>query len=140
VVLMFVPDRLGRGLLGATWDPASALLLPTALILAGAGLSTGAGCGLRALGAARRALWAQLWASGVTVAGGLGGAWAAGARGCCWGMAVACAVGAGLMWYQFGLAWHERPDAAPPLDPARRVRHVVARPCGLFRLPARFHL
>jgi hypothetical protein len=55
-------------------------------------------------------------------------------------MAVACAVGAGLMWYQFGLAWHERPDAAPALDPARRVRHIVAGPCGLFRLPARFHL
>jgi O-antigen/teichoic acid export membrane protein len=133
VALMFLPDRFGRELLGATWAPASVLLLPTALVLAGAGLSTGAGCGLRALGAAKRALWAQLWASGVTVVGGLVGAWADGARGCCWGMAGACAVGAGLMWFQFGRAWQEH--QALPVVPVRSVRAGPRRV-----LPAVFQL
>jgi hypothetical protein len=129
LILMFVPDRWGRALLGQVWDPASTLLLPCALVLAAAGLSTGGGCGLRAMGAARRALRAQLRSSAATVTLGLTGAALGGAKGCCWGMAGAVAFGAGLMWHQFNAALAERLSApAPAVLP-------VAQP-----LPAVFHL
>jgi O-antigen/teichoic acid export membrane protein len=107
VVLEFVPARYGRMLLGQVWDPAHPLLLPCSFVLAAAGMSTGAGCGLRAMGAARRSLPTQLRSSAITVVGGLSGAALDGARGCCWGMAGAVAIGATLMWRQFGLALRE---------------------------------
>jgi hypothetical protein len=134
LILMFVPDRFGRALLGQVWDPASTLLLPCALVLAAAGLSTGAGCGLRAMGAARRALRAQLRSSAATVTLGLTGAALDGARGCCWGMAGAVAFGAGLMWHQFNAALSERLSASASPAPDSGL------PFGSPIVPARFFL
>jgi O-antigen/teichoic acid export membrane protein len=122
VILTFVPDRFGRALLGRVWDPASALLLPCALVLAAAGLSTGGGCGLRAMGAAKRALRAQLRSSGATVTLGLLGAALDGARGCCWGMAGAVAFGAGLMWYEFDGALKEHLSSVLPASHAPPIQ------------------
>lgn len=68
-----MPGRFGELVLGGVWHSASELIVPITLGVAGAGLGTGAAAGLRALGAARRSLRCQLFASACYVSGGLGG-------------------------------------------------------------------
>ncbi|WP_093873606.1 hypothetical protein [Streptomyces sp. TLI_105] len=106
--LLLVPDRLGELVLGGVWPSASELIVPATLGVAGAGLGTGAAAGLRALGAARRSLRAQLFASACYVAGGLGGAVVAGTVGSAWGVAAATAAGSAVWWLQLRSALRER--------------------------------
>ncbi|MER5203552.1 hypothetical protein [Streptomyces sp. NPDC002825] len=105
--LHLVPEGLGELLLGDVWPSASELIIPAALGLAGAGLGTGAAAGLRALGAARRSLRAQLFASVCYAAGGLGGAVAAGAAGSAWGVAAATLGSSTVWWLQLRSALRE---------------------------------
>jgi len=105
--LLLVPDRAGGLVLGDVWDTASALIVPATLGVAGAGLGTGAAAGLRALGAARRSLRAQLFASACYAAGGLGGAAAAGAVGSAWGVAAATLASSTVWWVQLRSALRE---------------------------------
>ncbi|MFI8910223.1 hypothetical protein ACIGW4_01175 [Streptomyces sp. NPDC053513] len=106
--LLLVPDRLGELVLGGVWPSASELIVPATLGVAGAGLGTGAAAGLRALGAARSSLRAQLFASACYVAGGLGGAVLAGTVGSAWGVAAATAAGSAVWWLQLRSALRER--------------------------------
>ncbi|MBW1595657.1 hypothetical protein [Streptomyces sp. JJ38] len=96
--LLLVPDGLGELVLGGVWHPASELIVPATLGVAGAGLGTGAAAGLRALGAARRSLRCQLFASVCYVGGGLGGAAVAGTSGSAWGVATATVCGSAVWW------------------------------------------
>ncbi|MGW5776598.1 hypothetical protein [Streptomyces sp. NPDC003863] len=96
--LLLVPDGLGELVLGDVWHSASELIVPATLSVAGAGLGTGAAAGLRALGAARRSLRAQLFASVCYAGGGLGGAAVAGTVGSAWGVAAAT-VGSSAVWW-----------------------------------------
>ncbi|MEU3748052.1 MULTISPECIES: hypothetical protein [Streptomyces] len=96
--LLLVPARLGELVLGGVWHSAAQLVVPATLGVAGASLGTGAAAGLRALGAARRSLRCQLFASALYVGGGLGGALAAGAVGSAWGVAAAT-VGSSAVWW-----------------------------------------
>ncbi|MFH8801218.1 hypothetical protein ACH4F6_16720 [Streptomyces sp. NPDC017936] len=96
--LLLVPDRLGELVLGGVWSSAAELVVPVTLGVAGAGLGTGAAAGLRALGAARRSLRSQLFASACYVTGGLGGAAVAGTAGSAWGVAAAT-VGSSAVWW-----------------------------------------
>ncbi|MFF0428765.1 hypothetical protein ACFYUJ_30800 [Streptomyces sp. NPDC004520] len=96
--LLLVPDRLGELVLGDVWHSASELIVPATLSVAGAGLGTGAAAGLRALGAARRSLRAQLFASVCYAGGGLGGAAVAGTVGSAWGVAAATLSGSAVWW------------------------------------------
>ncbi|MFF6900822.1 MATE family efflux transporter [Streptomyces hydrogenans] len=105
--LLLVPDRAGGLVLGDVWGTASALIVPATLGVAGAGLGTGAAAGLRALGAARRSLRAQLFASACYAAGGLGGAAAAGAVGSAWGVAAATLASSTVWWVQLRSALRE---------------------------------
>ncbi|MEU0398688.1 hypothetical protein ABZ318_00215 [Streptomyces sp. NPDC006197] len=105
--LLLVPDRLGELVLGGVWPSASELIVPATLGVAGAGLGTGAAAGLRALGAARRSLRVQLFASACYVAGGLGGAVLAGTVGSAWGVAAATAAGSAVWWLQLRSALRE---------------------------------
>ncbi|WP_307167501.1 hypothetical protein [Streptomyces rishiriensis] len=106
--LLLVPDRLGEFVLGGVWSSASELIVPAALGVAGAGLGTGAAAGLRALGAARRSLRSQLFASACYVGGGLGGAAAAGTVGSAWGVAAATVCSSAVWWLQLRSALRER--------------------------------
>lgn len=99
-VLLFVPDDVGRFVLGDVWPVASALLLPATLAVTGAGIVTGAASGLRALGASRRSLRSELIGSAIYVTGGLVGAVFAGALGSAWGVAVALWVAVVVWWSQ----------------------------------------
>ncbi|MYS89960.1 MULTISPECIES: membrane protein [Streptomyces] len=106
--LLLVPDRLGELVLGGVWHSAAELIVPVTLGVAGAGLGTGAAAGLRALGAARRSLRCQLFASACYVGGGLGGAAVAGTAGSAWGVASATLAGSAVWWLQLRSALSER--------------------------------
>ncbi|MET9894723.1 hypothetical protein ABZZ47_31825 [Streptomyces sp. NPDC006465] len=106
--LLLVPDSLGAFVLGDVWSSASELIVPATLGVAGAGLGTGAAAGLRALGAARRSLRSQLFASSCYVGGGLGGAAVAGTVGSAWGVAAATVCSSAVWWLQLRLALRER--------------------------------
>ncbi|QHC23730.1 hypothetical protein [Streptomyces sp. GS7] len=106
--LLLMPYRLGELVLGGVWPSASQLIVPAALGVAGAGLGSGAAAGLRALGAARRSLRCQLFASACYVGGGLGGAAAAGTVGSAWGVATATVCGSTVWWLQLRSALRER--------------------------------
>ncbi|WP_369142327.1 hypothetical protein [Streptomyces sp. R44] len=105
--LHLVPEGIGELVLGDVWPSAAKLIIPVTLGLAGAGLGTGAAAGLRALGAAKRSLRAQLFASLCYAAGGLGGAAAAGAAGSAWGVAAATLGSSTVWWLQLRSALRE---------------------------------
>ncbi|MFC5996711.1 hypothetical protein ACFQE5_21110 [Pseudonocardia hispaniensis] len=107
-LLLLLPDEIGEHLLHALWLPASALILPATLAVMNASFFTGAAAGLRALGAARRSLRAQLLASAGYVIGGLAGAAVAGALGSAWGVALGTAFGATVWWFQLRAGIAER--------------------------------
>ncbi|MER5683098.1 hypothetical protein [Streptomyces sp. NPDC002205] len=115
--LLLVPGWLGEMVLGDVWHSASQLIAPISLGVAGAGLGTGAAAGLRALGAARRSLRCQLFASACYVGGGLGGAAAGGAVGSAWGVAAATVSGSAVWWLQLRSALREHAQ-----EPIREVR------------------
>ncbi|WP_329026175.1 hypothetical protein [Streptomyces sp. NBC_00690] len=105
--LLLVPDRFGEFVLGGVWHSASTLIVPATLGVAGAGLGVGAAAGLRALGAARRSLRCQLFASACYVSGGLGGAAVAGTVGSAWGVAAATLSSSAVWWLQLRSALRE---------------------------------
>ncbi|WP_328752157.1 hypothetical protein OHT57_41795 [Streptomyces sp. NBC_00285] len=112
--LLLLPNRLGDLLLGDVWHSSSHLIVPITFSVAGAGLGTGAAAGLRALGAARRSLRCQLFASAFYVSGGLGGAALAGTVGSAWGVAAATVGGSAVWWLQLRSALRERHHDSVP--------------------------
>jgi O-antigen/teichoic acid export membrane protein len=111
--LLLMPDRLGEFVLGDVWHSAAQLIAPVTLGVAGAGLGTGAAAGLRALGAARRSLRSQLFASACYVSGGLGGAAVAGTVGSAWGVAAATVSGSAVWWLHLRSALREHHHPIP---------------------------
>lgn len=97
-----IPDGFGEYLLGPIWVTASALVLPMTLTVMMVSFSSGAAVGLRALGAARQSLRAQLFASAAFAGFGLAGAAVGGALGSAWGIAFGCLLGA-VTWWSVGL-------------------------------------
>jgi O-antigen/teichoic acid export membrane protein len=124
LVLLLLHRGVGDLLLGPIW-PAAAALVPIMMVqLFGAGIEIGAAAGVRALGAARRSLRAQLVVSFLYLLGGTLGAVVDGARGSCWGVALSTVVGAFVWWAQLrrGLADHLRDGRLPPrAEPAEVV-------------------
>ncbi len=118
LALLLLPDGLGVRILGPSWQPASALLLPVTLTVALTGFWVGAWTGLRALGVARRSLRAQAFGSAAYLAGALLGAWLADAAGAAWGGAAGTAVATGIWWWQLhrGLREFRSSAAAPPAE------------------------
>ncbi|MGW2683064.1 hypothetical protein ACWC6I_07865 [Streptomyces sp. NPDC001414] len=112
--LLLMPGRLGALALGDVWHSSSHLIVQITLSVAGAGLGTGAAAGLRALGAARRSLRCQLFASACYVGGGLGGAAAGGTAGSAWGVAAATLAGSAVWWLQLRSALREHHDSSIP--------------------------
>lgn len=117
-LLVVLPDHVGQLVLGAVWEPASALIVPVTLTVMGISISNGAATGLRALGAARRSLRSQLITSAAYVTCGLLGALASGALGSSWGVAGATLFGSAVWWTQLraGLRDHAAsPSADEPI-------------------------
>jgi O-antigen/teichoic acid export membrane protein len=103
-VLGLLPEEAGHFLLGSAWPAASALVLPATIAVMNASFHTGAAAGLRALGASRRSMRAQLVNSAAYVVGGVVGAAVAGAAGSSWGVAGATLIGAVVWWWQLRAA------------------------------------
>ena len=97
---LLLPPRWGRELLGDSWFPARTVLLPLSLSWAATAAALGANAGLRALAAVRESFRARAISSALVVAFTLGGAFAGGAEGAAWGMAVATAASA-LVWWTY---------------------------------------
>jgi O-antigen/teichoic acid export membrane protein len=98
--MLLLPESVGVWLLGSSWQPASALLVPVTLAVAGTGVVNGAWVGLRALGAATRSLRARGINSVAYLVGVLGGAALGGAAGAAWGATAGTFIGAGVWWWQ----------------------------------------
>jgi hypothetical protein len=95
-----LPDVVGARILGSAWLPASMLLVPVTLEVAGLALSLGAWVGLRALAASSRRGRAQLAGTVVYLVAALAGTVLDGAAGAAWGSAAGALAGAGLWWWQ----------------------------------------
>jgi O-antigen/teichoic acid export membrane protein len=108
-VLMFllVPRGLGELLLGDLWVGAYALLLPVLVNMAVGCFENGAQTGVRALGASRHSLAAQLSNAALYLVGGVGGAVLDGARGSCWGVAAATTIATVIWWRRLFRALRE---------------------------------
>ncbi len=126
-MLVALPLGLGEILLHELWPPAAALLPAVLVTVVASCYTTAAQSGLRALGAARRSLRSQLYASAGFLVGGGGGGLVAGTAGAAWGSAVATSAAALLWWHQLraGLRQHattepRRPamTAQPTTDPS----------------------
>jgi O-antigen/teichoic acid export membrane protein len=108
VLVVALPRGLGHFMLGSLWRPTYPLVLPSTLAIMGACVSTGAGAGLHALGAAKRSLRAMILTSALYVVGALAGAAAGGAYGTMWGAAIASWIGALVFWWwELSAALHE---------------------------------
>jgi O-antigen/teichoic acid export membrane protein len=100
LLILLLPDAIGRELLGASWTIGREVVPPLTLALAGLGIIMGATSGLRALGAAKRSLRVRIVMSVAVVVGGLVGAALSGAYGAAAGRAIALLAAAGLWWRQ----------------------------------------
>jgi hypothetical protein len=112
---------VGQQILHAAWYPASALLVPVTLAVAGFGFSIGAWAGVRALGAASRSLRAQVIGSVVYLTGAFGGTAIGGAAGAAWGSAAGTLIGAGVWWWELHQGVRDASSAArDAAQPAER--------------------
>jgi O-antigen/teichoic acid export membrane protein len=107
IIGLLLPASVGVWLLGATWDPAAALLLPITLMVALLGVWSSAWTGLRAMGAAQRSLRAQIVGASAFLFGALLGALVNGAEGAAWGSAIGNLVASCFWWQQLHLALRE---------------------------------
>jgi hypothetical protein len=102
--LLLLPPRVGELMLGSIWPAASALIVPTTLLLAAGAVFDGAFTGLRALGVSRRSMPVRIARSIAWVIGGIVGAFLGGAAGSVWGTVAANFLGVALVWWQLGIA------------------------------------
>lgn len=128
-MFVLVPRGLGDLLLGGLWTGAYALLLPVAVNMVVGCFENGAITGVRALGAARHSLRAQLSNAALYVVGGVGGAVLDGARGSCWGVAAATTIATSIWWSRLVRALREHQagitgDGSPSYPTAVAVKEA----------------
>jgi hypothetical protein len=97
--LLLLPTAAGRAVLGPLWVSTRPLILPTTLIFVVNQPAAAARVGLRALGAARRSLRAQVVTSVLTLVLGVVGAACFGVQGTVWGVVVATALASAFWWW-----------------------------------------
>jgi O-antigen/teichoic acid export membrane protein len=100
ILLYALPRGLGNFILPNLWRPTYPLILPLTISIVGGCVSAGAGCGLHALGAAKRSLRAMVLGSVVYVICGVTGAAVGGVEASIQGIAVAGWVGAAFFWLE----------------------------------------
>ncbi|MDF3045694.1 MAG: hypothetical protein K0R30_1922 [Ornithinibacter sp.] len=110
---VILPAGAGALVLGPVWEPASVLVLPLCLSVVIGSFTTGATTGLRALGAARRSLRAQLVESTMFVLATIIGATVSGALGATWGGLLAALLAGVFWWTQLRRAFLAADDGDP---------------------------
>jgi O-antigen/teichoic acid export membrane protein len=108
----FLPDPIGRALVGSSWESASGVLIPLTLAMTGMVAGSGPRAGLRALEEAGRILRIAVITSTATLAGAVIGVAAGGLQGAAWGLALGGAVGAAASWLAFRGALVRLPAAS----------------------------
>jgi O-antigen/teichoic acid export membrane protein len=108
VVLLLLPDALGRLVLGATWAPTERLLWPACVQMVMLGLIGGVRSALLGLKAVRATTTLDVVGTAVTLGLTVVGAFVDGALGAFWFLAVGQAVVA-IMWWATYLGRHQRP-------------------------------
>lgn len=98
VLLLVLPDVLGRAVLGATWSAAQPLLLPAAAQILLIALVTGPRSGLIGLRALGRTVPIDVASTVAVLAATVVGALADGAAGAMWGRVI-CWVVVALVWW-----------------------------------------
>jgi O-antigen/teichoic acid export membrane protein len=127
VVVMLIPERLGRALLKTSWDPGRQLAIPVIAFAIAAGFAQGPTIGLRALAAAKESLRARVITAPVVIFGGLVGAITEGAAGAAWGLAIgnAARAAACFIFYKRAVIARERSLGAQVHElPADAVPHT----------------
>jgi hypothetical protein len=127
LLLLLLPDRVGVVILGSSWDAASPLIIPAAIMRVIHGSSFGAVTGMRALAAARRSFWVRLATSPLFTAGGVIGALSGGALHAAWGIVVGSTVSTSIWWWQL-----RRAVKAHAAGPDRGTEGVPAEPEEFF--------
>ena len=122
MLLIALPRGLGQWLLGAIWQPAYPLVLPTAVGIMGFCVAAGAGTGLKGAGAAKHGLRAAIATSIMYVLFSLTGAFTAGSLGAVWGTALALWCGAFVYWWQFVVAIRESEEPVPRVSASAGAR------------------
>jgi len=120
--LLLLPDAVGTELLGQTWEPTQAIIVPLSLRVALAAPAVGPTSGLRALSAGRETFRARLYVSALGLVGVFAGALIGrSAAGVAWAGAVTNGLSLFVWWKAFrrALARHE-PEGASPEDPSGR--------------------
>ena len=100
-IMLALPDKAGRQVLGATWDVAKPMLLPTAAQLVALGVITGARAGLLGLRGIRRAVVIDVVSTIGVLASTAIGAVLNGAVGALWGAALWQAALSVVWWTVF---------------------------------------
>ena len=108
LLTVMLPRGVGELLLGDLWVPAAALVPPVGALIVIGCFEVAAAAGVRALAASRRSLTAQVSSSTLYLLAGAIGAELGGAKGSCWGVAAAAAVGVLVWWYHLRRAIAER--------------------------------
>jgi O-antigen/teichoic acid export membrane protein len=123
IVLLALPDRLGRIVLGHTWALSKPLLLPTSVQILAMGVFTGARAGLLGIRLIRRAMVIDIVGTVLLLSGAVSGAVIHGAKGALWGSALAASCNA-VTWWLVLLASTATADSAP--DEGGPAESVVA--------------
>jgi hypothetical protein len=100
-IMLALPDKLGRAVIGHAWEVAKTMLLPTAAQLVVLGLITGARAGLLGSRAARKTVKIDVASTVLVLSSTATGAALNGAIGALWGVAIAQGVMAIVWWIVF---------------------------------------
>jgi O-antigen/teichoic acid export membrane protein len=116
LLLLLVPESVGRRILGDSWDGARSVMLGSGVVSVAVAFVLGAALGLKALRRADRMLRVTFVQAPVMLGLGALGAWQWGAAGAAYGFAVAQVFGLAVCWTIF-----LRADRAPRewREPAR---------------------
>lgn len=126
LVGIFLPDRWGAALFGATWSQAGDLMLAMGLAVLAGSLATGAFAGLRSLGEYTVSLRAQLYGVPPRLVLTLGGAALGAAGGFTVGFAVGNVVIAVIWWALFARVLHRGREPAVAIDGDRGEAGILS--------------
>jgi O-antigen/teichoic acid export membrane protein len=113
LALLLIPDSLGTGLLGSSWQGARDASLPLSLAFAASGVTLVAVAALRAMAAAERSLRARLIGAPAIFPCAIAGGLAADAAGAALGLAAALWIGAAVAWLEMSRALDATQRQAP---------------------------
>lgn len=112
LVLVFLPDSVGRLILGDTWRHAEPLMLATAVQLVLLGLNSGARTALTGARMVRTSTRLDLALAPAVLVGAVVGALVGGAQGFVWATALVTAISVIAWWVPFG--WYLRGRGEQP--------------------------